>query len=180
MTKKNKGGNIDIRIDEPSYIIGIISLTPRIDYSQGNRWDTRLDSLDDLHKPALDEIGFQDLLIEQMAWWSTYYDDPSDKWLLRSAGKQPAWVNYMTNYNRTYGNFAVKDNEMFMTLNRMYTPSNDSGIMFNIGDLTTYVDPRKYNYIFADTSLDSQNFWCQIGVDISARRKISARLMPNL
>jgi len=179
MTKKNKGGYVDIKIDEPSYIIGIVSLTPRIDYSQGNRWDTRLDSLDDLHKPALDEIGFQDLLIEQMAWWSTYYDGGGN-WLLRSAGKQPAWVNYMTNYNRTYGNFAVKDNEMFMTLNRMYTPSNDSGIMFNIGDLTTYVDPRKYNYIFADTSLDSQNFWCQIGVDISARRKISARLMPNL
>ena len=29
-------------------------------------------------------------------------------------------VNYMTNVNKTYGNFAIQDNEMFMTLNRRY------------------------------------------------------------
>ena len=66
----NKGGNITIKIDEPSYIIGLVSLTPRIDYSQGNRWDTDLKTLDDLHKPALDGIGFQDLTTNKMAWIS--------------------------------------------------------------------------------------------------------------
>ena len=34
---KHKGGNVTIKIDEPSYIIGIVSITPRIDYTQGNR-----------------------------------------------------------------------------------------------------------------------------------------------
>ena len=28
MAKKNKGGKIVIKVDEPSYIIGIVSLTP--------------------------------------------------------------------------------------------------------------------------------------------------------
>ena len=43
-----------------------MSLTPRIDYSQGNDWDIHLKTWNDFHKPALDGIGFQDLITEQM------------------------------------------------------------------------------------------------------------------
>ena len=42
------------------------------------------------------------------------------------------------------------------------------------------VDPEKYNYIFAQTELDAQNFWVQIAVDCTARRKMSAKQIPNL
>ena len=84
----------------------------------------------------------------------------------------------MTNVNQTRGNFAIKDNEMFMTLNRRY--EWDSGEKNQILDLTTYIDPVKYNWIFAQTALDSQNFWAQIAVDITARRKLSAKIMPTL
>lgn len=176
MSKKNKGGHVTIKVDEPSYIIGIISLTPRIDYSQGNKWDVHLETLNDLHKPALDEIGFQELITEQMTWWDTEWDDTNDEWITKSAGKQPAWINYMTNVNQTRGNFAITSNEMFMTLNRRYERNPETGEM----DLTTYIDPSKFNFIFAETSLDSQNFWAQIAVDITARRKMSAKIMPNL
>ena len=41
--------------------------------SQGNNWDIHLQTMDDLHKPALDQIGFQELITEQMAWWSTEF-----------------------------------------------------------------------------------------------------------
>jgi len=175
LSGKNKGGNMVIRVDEPSYIIGIISLTPRIDYSQGNKWDINLKTMDDLHKPALDEIGFQELITEQMAWWETVSNGTT--WIQKSAGKQPAWLNYMTNVNQTRGNFAIADNEMFMTLNRRY--ENATAIP-EIVDLTTYIDPSKFNWIFAETALDAQNFWAQIAVDITARRKMSAKIMPNL
>ena len=78
----------------------------------------------------------------------------------KSAGKQPAWMNYMTNVNRTYGNFAIQDNEMFMTLNRRYEMQRDSnGQVGKIADMTTYIDPSKFNFIFAETALDAQNFW---------------------
>ncbi|AXH76244.1 MAG: major capsid protein [Microviridae sp.] len=181
LTHKHKGGHIIVKVDEPSYIIGIISLTPRLDYSQGNKWDVNLKTLNDLHKPALDEIGFQDLIEEQMAWWTTHWDSGTNEWIQQSAGKQPAWINYMTNVNQTRGNFAVTDNEMFMTLNRRYQPDDSGGgLQINIKDLTTYIDPSLYNFIFADTAIDSQNFWAQIAVDITARRKMSAKLMPNL
>lgn len=177
MGNKHKGGQVRIKIDEPSYIIGIVSLTPRVDYSQGNKWDTHLESLDDLHKPALDEIGFQELIEEQMAWWTSKIET-DDTVTTKSAGKQPAWINYMTNVNQTRGNFAIQHNEMFMTLNRRY--NNDGSTTPSITDMTTYIDPTKFNFIFAQTALDAQNFWMQIAVDITARRKMSAKVMPNL
>ena len=182
MGSKHKGGDVIIKVDEPSYIIGIISLTPRIDYSQGNKWDVSLDTMDDFHKPNLDEIGFQELITEQMAWWSTRKPMATPTWETKSAGKQPAWINYMTNVNEVRGNFAIANNEMFMTLNRKYEPEQ-IGVdysNFKIKDLTTYIDPSKFNNIFAQTSLDSQNFWAQISVDMTARRKMSAKIMPNL
>ena len=41
-----------------------MSITPRVCYSQGNEWDLSLNSINDLHKPALDGIGFQELSAE--------------------------------------------------------------------------------------------------------------------
>jgi len=174
LTGKNKGGKIKIKVDEPSYIIGIVSLTPRVDYSQGNKWDTNLKTMNDLHKPALDAIGYQDLITDQMAWFDTEITN-NNILNYNTAGKQPAWINYMTNVNQTRGTFAEAGNSMFMTLNRRYEKGTTG-----IDDLTTYVDPSKYNNIFAQTALDSQNFWVQISNKILARRKMSAKVIPNL
>ena len=63
----------------------------------------------------------------------------------------------MTNYNRTFGDFAAGEALDFMVLNRRYEVGDDN----TIKDLTTYIDPQKYIEIFADTSIDSQNFWVQ-------------------
>ena len=62
-----------------------------------------------------------------------------------------------------------------MTLNRRYERGLDG-----IEDLTTYVDPSKFNHIFADARLDAQNFRANIWLGIEARRKMSAKVMPNL
>ena len=178
-----KGGNIEVTVKEPSFIIGIASITPRIDYSQGNKWFmTELQTIDDLHKPALDGIGFEDLLQERAAWWGSYYD--SDGKLHKMAfGKVPAWINYMTSLNETYGEFAEQSKLMFMTLNRQYesiTEDKDLKTREGIKDLTTYINPTKYNYTFADTDLTAQNFWVQIGIKCIARRVMSAKIIPNL
>lgn len=176
LTSKNKGGKMKININEPSYVMGIVSITPRIDYSQGNKWDVNLKTMNDLHKPALDEIGYQDLVTDQMAWFDTIADETGNV-TYRSAGKQPAWINYMTNVNQVRGDFAIANNSMFMTLNRRY---ENGGGTIGIEDLTTYVDPTKFNHIFAETALDAQNFWVQISNNITARRKMSAKVIPNL
>lgn len=174
-TTGQKGGHIIVKASEPSYLIGIVSLTPRVDYCQGNDFDTTLETLDDIHKPALDAIGFQDRMCETLDWRSVKYNDDGSK-INGSIGKQPAWIDYMTNFNKTYGNFAIKDNEAFMVLNRWF----ESNALGQEGDYTSYIDPQKYNYIFADTDLNAMNFWVQLGVNIKARRMISAKVIPNL
>ena len=177
MTQKKKGGYIKINVDEPSVVLGLVSLTPRIDYSQGNKWNNNIRTLADLHRPQLDEIAFGDLITDGMAWFDTKVTNVGESY--RSAGKVPAWLNYMTDVNRTYGNFADENDSMFMTLNRKYERDFD-GSSVTIKDLTTYVDPAKYNNIFADTRRDAQNFWVQISKDIKLRRKMSSKVMPNL
>ncbi len=180
LTGKHKGGKVKIKVDEPSYVMGIISITPRIDYSQGNKWDVNLKTMNDLHKPSLDAIGYQDLITDQMAWFDTPIDEDREV-LFQSAGKQPAWVNYMTNVNQCRGDFAEENNSMFMTLNRKYEQNQNSGTTEGgIKDLTTYIDPSKYNSVWAESSLSGQNFWVQISNKIFARRKMSAKVIPNL
>lgn len=177
-TGKQRGGHIKIKVTEPGYIMCISSITPRIDYSQGNEFDMDLDNMDDIHKPALDGIGYQDSINGERAWWADYYDADAEV-KKTSAGKTVAWINYMTNVNKVYGNFASGMSEEFMVLNRNYTPKIDTNGVA-IEDLTTYIDPVKFNYIFADTNLDAMNFWLQIKFDIKARRLISAKQIPNL
>lgn len=174
-TTGQKGGHVVVKASEPSYLIGIVSLTPRVDYCQGNDFDTTLETMDDIHKPALDAIGFQDRMCETLDWRSVSYNSAGKK-TNGSIGKQPAWIDYMTNFNKTYGNFAIKDNEAFMVLNRWF----ESNPKTQEGDYTSYIDPQKYNYVFADTDLNAMNFWVQIGVNIKARRMISAKVIPNL
>lgn len=175
MGGNRRGGSLRIKVDEPSFIIGIVSITPRLDYSQGNDWDVTLDSLDDLHKPELDAIGFQDLPASWMAWSESKWDN-NGAMTERSFGKQPAWIQYMTAFNKTKGNFAINNNEAFMVLNRNYEIDTNGEIQ----DATTYIDPTKFNYVFADTSLDAMNFWVQIAVRDISRRKMSAKVIPNL
>lgn len=181
MSDRKKGGKVVVKVSEPGYIMGIISGTPRIDYSQSNAWDIHLKTMDDFHKPALDEIGFQDSINERRAWWSTQYQEIGG-WIQSAAGKVPAWIEYMTNINTVHGNFAVDPGgsgggEQFMVLTRRYEMDTlDTGIK----DLTTYIDPSKFNHIFAQKSLDAQNFWVQVAIDITARRKMSGKLMPNI
>jgi len=176
-TKQKGSGKLHIRIHEPSYIIGICAITPMVDYSQGNEWDMiDIDTMDDWHKPALDGIGYQDSLCVNRAWWAmdalsnNTYTSPSP-------GKTVAWINYMTNYNKSFGEFAAGESEEFMVLNRNYE-ENSTGT--NIQDLTTYIDPSKHNNIFADRKLTAMNFWLQTACDIKVRRNISAKQIPNL
>ena len=161
-----RGGKIVIKCNEPCYIIGIASITPNVDYSQGNDWDmVQLDTMDDLHKPQLDGIGYQDLLSNQM----------HGRAMLKEAiGKQPAWLNYMTDVNRTYADFAAGETESYMVLNRIY----DVNEVGEITNPSTYISPKDYTYIFATNTDTNRDFWVQIGKRIIARRVMSAAQIP--
>ena len=162
-----KGGKIVIKCNEPCYIIGIASITPNVDYSQGNDWDMmQLKTMDDLHKPQLDGIGYQDLLSNQMNGRANTND---------AIGKQPAWLNYMTDVNKTYADFAAGETESYMVLNRVYDVDEETGELTNP---STYISPKDYTYIFATNTDTNRDFWVQIGKKIIVRRVMSAAQIP--
>lgn len=162
-----RGGQIVIKCNEPCYIIGIASITPNVDYSQGNDWDImQLKTMDDLHKPQMDGIGYQDLLSNQMHGRANLND---------AIGKQPAWLNYMTDVNKTYADFAAGEPESYMVLNRIYDVDESTG---KITNPSTYISPKDYTYIFATNTDTNRDFWVQIGKKIIARRVMSAAQIP--
>lgn len=171
--KKNK---IHITANEPMFIMGIVSFTPRLDYSQGNDWKTQLETMDDLHKPEMDGIGFQDLLTDEFAAWDTVVDAETQEVKKKSAGKQLAWTEYTTRVNEVHANFTNEGTEAFMVLNRSYDPDENG----NISDLTTYIDPVKYNKPFAYQNLSAQPFWVQIGIDMWMSRVMASTQIPQL
>ena len=174
-TMYKSGRGLKIKCTEPSMIMALGSITPRVDYSQGNKWWTRLQNMDDFHKPTLDAIGFQELITEEAAAWSTEAT-ANNELIYQSLGKQPSWIEYTTDVNETYGEFAAGMPLAFMCLNRVYEENSDH----TIGNASTYIDPTIYNNIFAESRLSSQNFWVQVAFDVTARRVMSAKQIPNL
>lgn len=174
-TMYKSGRGLKIKCTEPSMIMALGSITPRIDYSQGNKWWTRLENMDDFHKPTLDAIGFQELIAEEAAAWSTELTGNYEQ-IYQSLGKQPSWIEYTTDVNETYGEFAAGMPLAFMCLNRVYEESTNG----TISNPSTYIDPTIYNNIFAESRLSSQNFWVQVAFDVTARRVMSAKQIPNL
>ena len=174
-TMYKSGRGLKIKCTEPSMIMALGSITPRIDYSQGNKWWTRLQNMDDFHKPTLDAIGFQELIAEEAAAWTTEATD-DHALTYQSLGKQPSWIEYTTDVNETYGEFAAGMPLAFMCLNRVYEENPDH----TINNASTYIDPTIYNSIFAESRLSSQNFWVQVAFDVTARRVMSAKQIPNL
>lgn len=174
--RKARGGNsIKIKIREPSMIMIIGSFTPRVDYSQGNKWWTRLQTMNDFHKPNLDGIAFQELITDEMAAFDTEVNaDGTIVW--KSAGKQVAWQEYMTNIDQSFGSFSAYRELAHMAMNRSYEHDSAGAI----SDLTTYIDPTKYNVAFADAKLSAKNIWVQCAIDCIVRRKMSAKQIPNL
>ena len=174
--RQARGGNsIKIKIREPSMIMIIGSFTPRVDYSQGNKWWTRLQTMNDFHKPNLDGIAFQELITDEMAAFDTEVN-ANETLVYKSAGKQVAWQEYMTNIDQSYGSFSAYRELAHMAMNRSYEHDSKGAI----SDLTTYIDPTKYNVAFADAKLSAKNIWVQCAIDCIVRRKMSAKQIPNL
>lgn len=173
-----KGGKVIVKCREHCVVMVMASLTPRLTYSQGNAWYmTNLDSMDDFHKPEFDQIGFQDLIGETIAWWDTQVNPSTGVLTKTSYGKQPAWIHYMTDVDKCYADFAEEDGKGFMVLQRLYEQDEDTG---GIKDVTTYIDPTKYNYVFAVNDLTAQNFWGFFDINAIVRRKMSAKQIPNV
>lgn len=174
--KMFKGGkSIHVHVEEPSILMIIGSIVPRITYSEGNKWYMELENMGDLHQPALDAIGFQDLTTEEFAAWDTIVNDNGNT-QKHTIGKQVSYQELMTNVDESFGSFSAGGELEYLSINRKYTPNKDGDIQ----DATTYIDPQLYNTPFAVKDLLAKNFWVQCQIDCVARRVMSAKQIPNL
>lgn len=165
------GRSLKTYIPEHGYVMIIVSIIPRVDYYQGVAHYLKTFSLSEEHVPALDSIGFQDLLVDDYAAASTQVNSSGDVISWTAIGKQPAWTELMTSINSLHGDFADPNKLMTMTFARTY-----AGASIGI----TYMDPRLFNQNFADSSITGQNFWLQSAFKFFVRRRISKKVMPSL
>ena len=177
-TNKKGGRSIRIKCEEPSLIMALSSYVPRVDYSQGNKWWVRLETMDDLHKPNLDAIGFQELITDEFCAIDTVAPAGGSP-TYHGLGKQVSWQEYMTDVNETYGDFAVGGALDWMAFNRVYE-YNIENAKGGVTNATTYIDPTMFNVAFANAELSAKNLWSQIAFNVTARRVMSAKQIPNL
>lgn len=172
---------------EHSMLIGILSIIPRPDYFENRfNWNS-FNTFADLHVPEMDNIGFQDLLLDEVNP-SLTVDTAVDPWFTPlgsealtihpaslSIGKQPAWTEVTTRVNRISGTFAQPNGLMYLVLAR-----RSSAGAQGIDSWSSYIRPDQFNYAFRDTSLSSTNFWVQLRFDYYVKRPISKAVMPHL
>ncbi|UPW40937.1 major capsid protein [Sigmofec virus UA08Rod_6079] len=170
-----KNRSLKFYIEEYGYLMCIVSLIPRVDYYQGVKSFYNHKTLSNIHVPAMDGIGFQDLLADEFCAQASELQGGYP--VAQAIGKQPAWTECMTAVNELHGTFAMPDNTMFMTLARRYEINPQTQLVKNS---SAYINPVQFNYIFADASLDAQNFWFQCRFDVYVKRVISKKLMPTL
>lgn len=176
MGPKHHGGKVHVQVDEASYVMVLAHIVPKLDYSQGNDWDGDLKTMEDLHNPNKDKIGYQSLLTDWMATWDTKIQANSN--LVRyQVGKQLSWTQYQTNYNECYGEFADQQSEGWMVNNRNY--EYDS-LTRRMTDATAYIDPAKWNDIFAVTNRSAMNYRMQYYIGAKVEILMSANQIPGL
>ena len=101
------------------------------------------------------------------------FDD--DRRILAEISRNKKEIEVLEKENVSYGEKRRKLSEKYReTLDFLEKILNEN-------KYTTYkYEIYMFNWIFSQTALDAQNFWVQIGVGITARRKMSAKIMPNL
>lgn len=162
---------------EYGIMMSIASIVPRADYADQFSRDWLVRNLTDLYVPALDSIGMQDVMDGELNFSNTRVSiSGQSSPFLSGLAKHPAWMEYMTDVNRNFGEFA--DTLSYWVLNRPLWKRNSSPV--GITNLTSYINPDIYNQIFADTSSTAQNFLVQIGYNALYNRPISKQVMPTL
>lgn len=175
-----------------------VSIVPDVVYSQGIELNMLKTKFADIYDPAFAQLGYQDVSrLEMSSLPAFYYDE--DTRLIESrpidtkevVGKRVAWSEYLGSLNRAHGDFAYGGSLDYWVLNRPYVTKQSlsqsgaetmSNIYSNYGpfNATTYVQPELWNGVFADKSINADNFRLAVSFEIDAKRSIGKRLMPHL
>ena len=180
MSEATGGHLVNFFTREPGYLITIMTLYPEFTYGGGIESYLFKTRPEDFYSPDFSNIGYQPRMLNEVQAFS-YVDYPDGSLigtpvynsLVRTSvvGYQPAWTEYTTAVNRSYGDLGPGGEKDYWTLHAPYVYG---GFSFE------YIDPSDYFYIFATNDLSVDNYFIQVGFNIKARRSIPKRLMPTL
>lgn len=181
MSQASGGHLVNFFTREPGYLITVMTVYPELTYGGGIDSALLKTRVEDFYSPDFANIGYQPrLLREVQAFLSVDYPKGS---LLgtpqyglgtvnsSAIGYQPAWTEYTTAVNRSYGDLGPGGEKDFWTFHAPYVYG---GFSFE------YINPADFSYIFATNDLTVDNYFVQVGFNIKARRSIPKRLMPSL
>lgn len=145
-------------------LMGIMSIVPEVDYSQGIERTVRYTMFGDIFTPAMSKLGFANM--ERSEFCAILPTDSSPA-VGVVAGRNVHWYEYMTDVNRTYGAFSVGRSLEHWTLNRQYLRdvTVDAGNEQIVFDPTTYIIPFDWQYMFAYQSPGAQNIFVQVAME---------------
>lgn len=205
-----KGKKRKFHFNENGTFMVLMTMVPEIDYGQGLRKSLCKTMWSDKFVPQLDGIGFQDISLSEVvsvpnyatlnigtvqspeyvdgysAWSSLTVDENVDP-LSLTIGKQPAWMEYMTAQNEVHGRLVPSGDLAYWVLGvdwrgvRYYGQNvPDIGFDYTHYQFTPYVNPYGFQYLFASTGADDDNFIVQFKLDLIAKRRISKNIRPSL
>lgn len=170
--------------DRPGYVMVLASISPRVDYSQFMDRYALFTKLSDEFRPEYNGIGLQDVLVSDLnvdysSITSTVGQvagsvDP----VTSSVGKQPAWIEYMTDVNRVRGTFCTTEKSWVLCRDMRNDPNSPGlGPGSNL-NASAYILPHVWNQPFALNSLADQNFLVQFYIKDIVRSSVLKRLRP--
>lgn len=181
MSQASGGHLVNFFTREPGYLITVMTVYPELTYGGG--FDSMLFKIrpEDFYSPDFANIGYQPRMVREVQAFTTMsYDKGSlvgeptyQPGVVNDSaiGYQPAWTEYTTAVNRSYGDLGPGGEKDFWTFHAPYV---FGGWSFE------YINPASFSYIFATNDLSVDNYFVQVGFNIKARRSIPKRLMPTL
>ena len=188
--KNHKGSFVEFNSRDECYVMVLISIVPDVDYYQGidpmyfktnlaHSWAVEYNSLgmQDFHRSWASVILSRQNEGSPQSWPS--YND--------SLWKVPIWFEYMARYNQLHGQFTQDFQNRYWTFSRPFTAladlftetfeSSDGDDFYN--NLSTYVLPEMYNYIFANI-LGEDNFQVQVKFDVRLNNMLDKNVIAYL
>lgn len=167
--------------DRPGYLMVLAQLVPSVDYYQYTKRFTQFTKLSDEFRPEYNNIGLQDVLVSDLTtdfskYAATPNSAPVNNPFKISLGKQPAYIEDMTELNTVRGTFCTTENSWVLTRN--FNTDGD-GDPFNAVEPSAYIIPRDWQQPFAIQSSTQQNFLVQFYLNARLRSPLLKRLMPK-
>lgn len=176
-----------VACDRPGYVMVLAQIVPCVDYDQGLSRYTLSRKLSDEFRPEFNGIGLQDVLVSDLnaSYEASQAPDIIDvltpPWQV-SVGKQPAWIQYMTDINKVRGTFCSTERSWVLRRDMQATGESDSAGVYDPTrdtDSSAYINPADWQQPFADQSPTAQNFLVQFNIRHKVRSTVLKRLRPK-